>query len=301
VTAPDAPPAPVDRLHSLLARFRVSAQLFHTGALCGLTHFDASEGHGYLHVLRRGELEVRHPGSRGGPGLLPKLLRLAEPTLLLYPRAVTHQFHNPPREGADFTCAKLAFEGGAFNPLARALPALIAVPLSTVSGLDASLALLFAETDRVRCGQRLLADRLFEVVLLQLMRWLLDHPQEAGIQPGLITGLSDPRLARALVAMHEAPGEAWPLERMAECAGMSRTVFATTFKQVLGQTPADYLTDWRIMLAQSRLRAGQPIKALAHELGYANPSALSRVFAARVGAAPRDWLKSAAGAEPLAD
>src|SRR3546814_2590429 len=74
---------------------------------------------------------------------------------------------------------------------------------------------------RVRCGQRLLADRLFEVVVIQLMRWLLDHPQEAGIRPGFITGLSDPRLARALVAMHDGPGEPWPLERMAERAGRS--------------------------------------------------------------------------------
>ena len=126
----------------------------------------------------------------------------------------------------------------------------------------------------------------------QLLRWLLDNPHEVGIQPGLITGLSDTRLARALVAIHEAPGNAWPIERMAACAGMSRTAFATSFKEVVGQTPADYLTDWRIMLAQAHLRAGRPIKVLAEELGYANPSALSRVFSAKVGQSPRDWLKA---------
>lgn len=284
---------PVDRLSGLLERFRVRAQLFHTGALCGLSHFDAGEGHGYLHVLRRGELEVSHPGDRQ----LPPRLVFKEPTLLLYPRPTTHRFHNPPQEGADFTCAKLMFECGSNNPLARALPSLIALPLSRVDGLDAALTLLFAEADRVRCGQRLMADRLFEVVLLQLLRWLLDHPQEGGIQPGLITGLSEPRLARALVALHEAPGQAWTLERMAACAGMSRTVFANTFREVVGQTPADYLTDWRIMLAQARLRAGCSIKQLAQELGYANQSALSRAFAARMGQSPRGWLKSVQGTD----
>jgi AraC-like DNA-binding protein len=281
-------PAPMDRLSGLLARFRVRAQLFHSGALCGLSHFSGSQGHGYLHVLRRGQLEVTHPGGRG----LPVSLVLQEPSLLFYPRPVTHRFHNPPLEGSDFTCAQLQFEGGASNPLARALPALIVLPLAAVEGLDASLTLLFAETDRVRCGQRLMADRLFEVVLLQLLRWLLDHPQQAGIQPGLITGLSDPRLARALVAVHDAPGEPWSLERMAACAGMSRTAFANAFRDGVGQTPADYLTDWRMMLAQARLREGQSIKVLAEELGYANPSALSRVFAARTGLSPREWLKS---------
>lgn len=279
---------PIDRLSGLLERFRVRAQLHHTGALCGLSHFDACEGHGYLHVLRRGTLQVHHPGSRE----VPESMCFDEPTLLLYPRPFTHRFRNPPVDGADFTCARLAFDGGAQNPLARALPPLIALPLSRVQGLDAALALLFAETDRVRCGQRLLADRLFEVVVLQLLRWLLDHPQEAGVRPGLITGLSEPRLARALVAVHDAPGEAWTLERMAECAGMSRTAFANTFRDVVGQPPADYLADWRIALAQSRLREGRPIKALAEELGYATPSALSRAFSARTGLSPRDWLRS---------
>lgn len=176
------------------------------------------------------------------------------------------------------------------DPLAKALPALIALPLAKVEGLDAALGLLFSETERVRCGQRLMADRLFDVVLLQLLRWLLDHPREAGVEPGLITGLSDPRLARALVAMHEAPGERWSLESMAERAGMSRTAFANAFREGVGQTPADYLTGWRIQIAQNRLRDGASIKSVSEELGYANPSAFSRAFAARTGKPPRAWL-----------
>ena len=280
---------PVDRLSGVLERFHVRAELHHSGALCGRNRFDADAGHGYLHVLRRGTLDVRHPGARG----LPKTLRFEAPTLLLYPRPVTHVFDNPPAEGPDFTCARLMFEGGADNPLARALPPLIALPLARVPGLHGALDLLIAETGRVQCGQRLLADRLFEVVLIQLLRWLLDHPEEAGVAPGLITGLSDPRLARVLVAMHEAPGNAWTLERMAACAGMSRTAFVNCFREHVGQTPADYLNDWRIALAKGRLRSGAPMKLLAEQLGYATPSALSRAFKAKVGASPRAWLASA--------
>ncbi|MGB6007208.1 cupin domain-containing protein [Castellaniella sp.] len=283
---------PIDRLSGILERFRVQARLHHSGALCGLTRFDACEGHGYLHVLRRGRLEVSHPGARDVPGSM----RFDEPTLLLYPRPLTHCFHNPPVDGADFTCARLNFDGGRYNPLARALPPLIALPLARVSGLDLALELLFAETDRVRCGQRLLVDRLFEVVVIQLLRWLLDHPSEAGVHPGFITGMSDPRLARALVAIHDAPGDPWPVGRMAERAGMSRTAFANAFRDVVGLTPADYLNDWRMALAQNRLREGRPIKILAEELGYANPSALSRAFSARMGVSPREWLaKNPAG------
>lgn len=280
-------PSTTDRLSALLMRFRVRVDLFHTGPLCGLQKFDCSLGKGFLHVLRRGRMEVTHYGAPG----VPEKLVLDEPTLLFYPRPLTHHFHNPPQEGSDFTCAALEFEGGAGNPLACSLPPLICLRLADVEGLDPALALLFAETDRVRCGQRLLADRLFEVVLIQLLRWLLDHPEEACIKPGLITGLADPRIARALVAVHEAPGDAWTLERLAACAGMSRTSLATVFKQVVGQTPADYVTSYRIALAQVGLREGRPIKLLADQLGYANPPALSRAFAAKVGVAPREWLK----------
>ncbi|WP_441618252.1 AraC family transcriptional regulator [Cupriavidus sp. RAF12] len=281
---PTAGPPP-DRLSALLERFRIRAHLFHAGPLCGVTRFD-EEGRGFLHVLREGHMEVTH-ASRA----LPRRLRIDEPTLLFYPRQTVHMFHNPPVDGSQFTCATLDFDGGAMNPIARALPPLIVLPLARVEGLDPALALLFAETERVRCGQRLLADRLFEVVVIQLLRWLLDHPDQAGIQPGLITGMSDPRLARVLVAIHESPGDAWNLESMAACAGMSRSAFAAAFRDIVGQTPADYLADWRVSLAQSKLRAGVPIKLMADELGYANASALSRVFLAKVGQSPRDWLR----------
>ena len=276
----------IDRLSGILEQFRVRAELHHVGALCGVTHFDACDGHGYLHVLRSGHMQVNHPVARD----LPKSLHLEEPSLLFYPRPLTHHFHTPNEAGTDFTCARVIFDGGQENPLAKSLPSLIALPLRRIPGLDLALQLLFAETQQVRCGHRLLADRLFEVVLLQLLRWLLDHPEEAGMRPGLIAGLSDPRMARVLVALHEQPGEAWSLERMAQLAGTSRTVFANSFRRLVGQTPLDYLTGWRLALAKCRLRDGRPVKLLANELGYANPSALSRAFTAKVGQSPRAWL-----------
>ncbi|MES2069682.1 MAG: AraC family transcriptional regulator [Pseudomonadota bacterium] len=277
---------PIDRLSALLERFRVRVHLFHTGPLCGISNFAAAPGRGFLHVLRRGEMVVTH---RRGAGL-SRRIEVREPSLLFYPQPLTHDFHNAPTEGSDFTCASLDFDGGSNHPLVRALPALVLLPLDRVEGLEASLALLFAETDRVRCGHRLLADRLFEVVLLQLLRWLLDHPQEGGISTGLVTGLSDPALARTLVAIHEEPGKPWNLENMARQAGMSRSAFAARFKKLVGETPADYLSDWRISIAQSHLRRGRSVKFIADELGYANASALSRVFAQRIGMSPRAWL-----------
>ena len=285
-------PIPIDRLSSLLERFRVRAHLFHNGPLCGVTHFAAQPGRAFLHVLRRGEMVVRHRPRSGAA----RRVVVSEPSLLLYPRPLEHDFHNAPAEGSDFVCASLEFDGGATHPLARALPALVLLPLRAVEGLEQSLALLFAETERVRCGHRLLAERLFEVVLLQLLRWVLDHPAQAGVPAGLLAGLADARLSHALVAMQESPGKPWSLEAMAQASGMSRSAFAARFKSVLGQTPADHLANWRLAIAQAQLRAGRPVKAIAAELGYRNASALSRVFAQKLGASPRRWLTEAGAA-----
>ena len=228
-------PAPVDRLAPILDRFHVRAELFHTGPLCGLHVFDAVPGRAFLHVLRRGTMEVEHQGDHG-------LVRtaLAEPTLLLFPRPVHHVFRNAPVDGSDFTCATLDFDGGAHNPIVQSLPSLLAVPLADVEGLGPTLDLLFAEADRVRCGSRLLAGRLFEVLLVQLLRWALDNPARSGVHHGTLAGLSHPRLAKALSALHARPGEPWPLERLAAQAGMSRSAFAAAFKHAVGTTPAAY-------------------------------------------------------------
>lgn len=282
----DAWPETVDRLSTLLERFHVRASLFHTGPLCGRTSFEAQPDRAFLHVLRRGRLQIEHPARAG----LPRHVVVDEPTLLLYPRAVHHAFVNPPREGSDFTCATLQFSGGDRNPIVAALPPLVQVPLDAVPGLRPALDLLFAETDQLRCGSRLLADRLFEVVLIQLLRWVIDHPQAVGIGSGLMMGLSDPRLARALVALHAAPQDDWTLARMASVAGMSRSAFAEAFKTVTGTTPSAYLTDWRLSVASTLLRAGQPQKLVAAELGFSTASSLSRAFKQRFESSPRDWL-----------
>jgi AraC-like DNA-binding protein len=279
----------IDRLSALFERFRVRAHMFHNGPLCGVTRFAATPGLGFLHVMRRGEMTVTHRARSGAP----RRVAVREPSLVFYPGPLAHDFHNAPTEGADFACATLAFDGGAEHPIARALPPLVVLPLARVAGLEHTLALLFAETEQLRCGQRLLADRLFEVLLLQLLRWLLDHADDAPPPVGLLAGLAHPRLAKALVALHERPGEAWSLERMAQSAGLSRSAFAAAFRDTVGEPPAEYLARWRVAIAQSELQRGKPVKLLAAELGYANASALSRVFAQKVGVSPRAWKASA--------
>lgn len=281
--------ANLDRLAALLEQFRVRTRVFHAGPLCGVTDFPAEPGRGFLHVLRRGELQVIVDSeSVGGT----RTWSIEEPSLIFCPMPIAHAFHNAPVNDSDFACATLDIDGGQTHPLLEALPPLTVVPLAEIPELDDALTLLFAEIDRVRCGSRVLADRLFEVVLIQLFRWLLDRSDHHGLPSGLLNGLADRRLAQAITAVHESPGSSWTLDSMAAEAGMSRSSFAARFKEVVGQTPAAYVAGWRMTLAQSRLRAGASVTRTAHDLGYATGPAFSRAFSSRVGCSPRDWLKT---------
>ncbi|MEZ5321947.1 MAG: AraC family transcriptional regulator [Microthrixaceae bacterium] len=282
-----------DRLDALLGHFRVRTRLFHAGPLCGTTNFPAQPGQGHLHVLRRGRLEMDHrdvDGSRNHR-------QIDRPSLVFYPRPLEHAFFNTPADESDFVCATLDVDGGPTHPLLDALPPVIVLPLDTAAPLAPTLDLLFAEIDRVRCGRLALADRLFEILLIQLFRWLLDHPHDVTLPAGLVAGLADERLARALTAIHESPGEPWTLATMADAAGMSRSSFAAHFKQRIGQTPAVYLARWRVTLAQAQLRAGVSVTRTATDLGYSTTPAFSRAFTAHIGCSPRAWLATARQAD----
>jgi AraC-like DNA-binding protein len=97
--------------------------------------------------------------------------------------------------------------------------------------------------------------------------------------------LSDERLSKALMAMHEQPGQPWDVDR-----GMSRARIAPHFREVVGTTPMAYLTSWRIGIVQTMLRRGEPLKSIAPAVGYESSTALSRIFTQSTGQSPTEWM-----------
>jgi AraC-like DNA-binding protein len=271
-----------DRLATLLRDFTVSARMFHSGPLCGINDFAPQQGLGQLHLVQRGPLRIEH--------LQHEPLEVARPTLLFYPRPLHHRFVSDEREGATMACAHLQFGDGGDNPLAASLPAFTAIPLEELDGLAPVLELLFREAFGVHCGRQFVVDRLFEVVLVHILRRLM---QQGAVDTGLLAGMAHPHLARSLVALHAQPAQAWSVQTLAREAGMSRSVYADSFRRVIGTTPAEYLAAWRLGLAQHQLRQGRPLKLIAEAVGYGSVATLSRAFKLRWGVSPREWKQAA--------
>lgn len=267
-----------DRLQALLTHFAVSARTFQAGALCGINTLDGTGTEGQLHLIRFGEVEVRHGKN--------DKVRVREPSLLLYPRPMAHRFITDTERGADFVCANLAFEGGSANPIASALPPFVCMPLANLQGCEAVLELLFSEAVAQYCGRQAMLDRLFEVVLIQVLRQLMEQGKT---QVGLLAGLAHPKLRNAIVAMHDEPQKEWSLEDLAAKSGMSRSAFAGGFRNAVGLTPGAYLQRWRVGLAQKALLQGKSLKLIAQDVGYGSEAALSRAFKAQSGKGPREW------------
>lgn len=279
----------MDRLSLLLNRFTLSAGVFHTGQICGIHQFERDTRCGHVHLIRRGPVELT--GGRGGP------LSITEPTLLFLPRPDSHRLIANDRDGADVVCASVRFGGGGRNPITDSLPPLVLVRLADLPGAQALLELLYEEAFSEQGGRQAALDRLCELLLIRLLRHCLDQGLAQG---GTLAGLAEPRLAKALTALHEDPRRAWELSDMAGLAGMSRARFAARFHEVTGDTPADYLASWRIALAQGMLRAGRPLKLVAADVGYGSSSALTRAFVRKVGQPPAQWRRTVAGAKGAA-
>jgi AraC-like DNA-binding protein len=277
----------MDALSTLFARFSFSARVFYSGRLCGSSGDHDSATAGHLHVLRRGVLEVTR--ADGAP------LIIDEPSVLFYPRPRRHRFHANETAGAELVCATIEFGAGMLNPLARTLPDVLVVPLGSVRELAPTVDLLFAEAFAEYPGRQTAVDRLSEYFLVLLLRAAISARL---VQGGVLTGLADPRLAKAIEAIHQRSDHAWTLEGLAHVAGMSRARFAARFRDVVGMTAFDYLADWRIGLAQTLLKRGKPLKIVAPSVGYASSTALTRVFTQRIGLSPTQWLSQNRSAAP---
>lgn len=273
-------------LDHLLGHFSLRAGVFYTGNLCGLHDFERDELRGHLHLVKSGPVQLIDPGK---PAIV-----IERPTLVFLPRPQAHRLVADERAGADVVCATVMLGGGGSNPISDSLPDAVMIELAQMDGIQEILLVMFAEAFDERSGRQAILDRLCEVLMIRMLRHCLEQGLTHG---GALSGLADPKLAKALEAIHSEPARDWSLMTMAAKAGMSRARFANHFHDVVGTPPAAYLATWRVMLAQRLLARGHPAKSVALDVGYGGSSALHRAFVRQLGVSPSAWLRQQANTD----
>ena len=188
-------------------------------------------------------------------------------------------------------CGYVVCSRALLRPFLDALPRLLCIPLS-----DGPAAALVQELVRTgvsessaeRPGSASIRTKLSELLFVEAMRRYADSLPPA--QRGWLAGLQDRHVGRALALLHGDPGNAWTVESLAKQVGLSRSALADRFVELVGRTPIQYLTRWRLALAAQALREeATPISRLAERSGYESEAAFSRAFKREYGVAPSAW------------
>jgi AraC-like DNA-binding protein len=268
-----------------------------------------------FHVIVSGRCCLRLDAER---------LPLAAGDLVLLPHGEDHQLADPPEgvatpladlpyttigdsaalsriggggEPALLICGNVRFSGPIANPVIDLLPRVLVIRReahgSTHAWLETTLAMLGAEAMSLQPGAAAIMTRLTEILVLQTIRaWLerdLDEPR------GWLTALRDPEIGQALALMHRQPEAPWTVVTLAREAHLSRSVFSQRFTRLVGVSPMQYLTRWRMQVASSWMREERlSASEAAYRLGYSSEAAFSRAFKRHVKAPPGAMRRRAA-------
>ena len=179
-----------------------------------------------------------------------------------------------------------AYEGRS-EVSARLLDALPAVLVLRADEWDTPLIdLLSVEAGRDGPGQEAYLDRLLDLLLIGVLRTWFDRDGNA---PSWWQAEQDPVVGPALKLIYNNPAHPWTVGNLAAAVGCSRAVFARRFADQVGEPPIAFLTGWRLALAADLLRGSEAtIAAVARQVGYSTPFALSSAFKRSYGVSPNE-------------
>jgi AraC-like DNA-binding protein len=282
-----------DLLSDILSTYQLRALVIDTPRMCGAWQLGTSGSkRAAFHWLGQGAGWLHMKG-------LDRPLPLGAGDLVIFPHDAWHMISGEPAlRGLDdrevmegdgpvttMVCGYFDFMSGSRNALVDALPELILLRRDEGGEALRKLGeLLLDEAHRHAIGRQALLNTLCNALFVLVLRHHIAH---ADAPRGLIAALADPRLRRVLGALHREPQRDWTLEQMARLGLMSRTAFAQRFAALVGQTPVQYLTHHRMMLALRWLQDEFcAVKDIAGRLGYETEAAFRRAFKRVHGVGP---------------
>lgn len=225
------------------------------------------------------------------PGLLPAPGRRLEAVLTRRPRQLVFGGGGA---ATRLVCGYLACDDRLARILLGGLPPIVRVNVrgsNAGTWLEASVRYALAEARSPRPGGAGVLAKLSEVLFIEVLRLYMNEQREG--RTGWLAGVRDRIVGAALNAMHKQPAHAWTLNELARTAGTSRSVLAERFQHLVGNSPMQYLTQWRMLLAANLLRGSNAqLASIAEDVGYQTDTAFSRAFRREYGAPPAAWRRS---------
>ncbi|OQW71244.1 MAG: AraC family transcriptional regulator [Proteobacteria bacterium ST_bin11] len=291
----------MDALTALVNTLNLHAKLVYSGGVCGRWLMDHnSETSVWFHLISKGQGFVHSPRW-------PTPLALDSGDLILFlPHAARHFLsysaeHLP--ETADdtrltpwldgetgFVCGEIELAAPK-SLLWQALPAEIVIRQNQAGNVLARIIeLAITEASAQRFGSDSVVERLCDSLFVLVIRYCIE---EGLVREGVFAAMQDKRLATALALIHQQPWHAWTLAELCSRAGVSKTVLSEKFAALIGHSPIEYLTIWRLQIAAHWLiEPNMSVERVAERSGYESVPAFSKAFKRHFGVSPGTFLRS---------
>ncbi|MGY2166067.1 AraC family transcriptional regulator [Pseudomonas tolaasii] len=267
-----------DLLSQVLAQIRLTGDRVYSTALNSNQPLDLDQQSAHICVVQQGQLHLE--------GVDQPAVTLAQGDILLLPHDPTGISLTAGEGPAAVVICRFWFDGSSFQAMLFALPRLIHIRKAEAADwAEGILHFMLLEANDSQPGGALMISRLIDLTVIRILRtWV--HLNAAS---GWLGGLSDARIARALKAIHEAPGQQRSIAALAALAGMSRSHFCDRFSALVGRSPLRYQNEWRLRLAKTMLaRQDSRIGEVGFAIGYESEAAFSRAYKAFFGRSPRE-------------
>jgi AraC-like DNA-binding protein len=190
-------------------------------------------------------------------------------------------------------CGFLAIDRRLCESLLNALPPVLHVcSAGSELGqwLQAFVRIRLVERAEEQPGGASVLAKLSELMFVEAIRRYVDALPQG--QAGWLAGLRDPYVGKALGLLHSQPARPWTVDSLAREVGLSRSGLADRFTALIGRSPIQYLTHWRLTLAAHALQTTtRPASAIAYDVGYESEAAFNRAFRREYGAPPAAWRR----------
>jgi len=189
-------------------------------------------------------------------------------------------------------CGHWSFDKRINHLLIETLPDYIHIKRSaaTHSWLEQTLTMIGYETEMEQPGYQQITKKLSETIFTYAIR---DYLTRQKSEERFYGALLDNKISTVLQALHQSPSDHWNIEMMCAIANLSRTGFINRFTALVGMTPLQYLTHWRMQIScRLLLDSGTSIIDIAEKVGYQSEAAFSRVFKKHFEVGPARYRKA---------